>query len=70
MAFLKYFCCAVALCSCSVLAFRGRQQPPTLSTFTMPNNETVLDGYLNEIYFCYDLNRDGALDMNETRKMV
>jgi|LauGreDrversion4_2_1035121.scaffolds.fasta_scaffold696670_1 hypothetical protein len=36
----------------------------------MPNNETMLDGYLNEMYFCYDLNRDGMLDLNETRQMV
>ena len=36
----------------------------------MPNNATLLDDYVNEMYFCYDLNRDGALDINETKQMV
>ena len=70
MVFIKSIICVVGLFSLSAYAFRGHQQPPTTSVFTMPSNATFLDDYLNEMYFCYDLNRDGALDINETRQMV
>jgi hypothetical protein len=36
----------------------------------MPNNSTILDDYVSEMYFCYDKNGDGALDINETKEMV